>query len=157
MEFASGRSSFINQLTNLQWDPCVWAWLSRDPPINCSSRFWLGRNRVAGGSFTDLGESRSGSETRIQPLDPRFWSIPSRLDERPSMGRVVKMPQRTLEVPQPPKPNFFIDFFHTDSSDRGDHMQELLQEIQCACIYKYNPSSLSRDIHKLHGIEGAFL
>eukprot|EP00253_Pinus_taeda_P018480 PITA_18480 len=54
-----------------------------------------------------------------------FWCIQSRPDERPSMGKVAKMLQGTLEVPQPPKPDFFLNFLHGDTSEVGDPRYEL--------------------------------
>lgn len=59
-----------------------------------------------------------------------FWCIQSRPDDRPSMGKVAKMLQGTLEVPQPPKPDFFVNFFHADSSVYGDHIQQLPPFVQ---------------------------
>ena len=41
------------------------------------------------------------------------------------MGKVAKMFQGNLEVPQPPKPNFFVNFLHANSSEYVDHIQEL--------------------------------
>jgi serine/threonine protein kinase len=57
-----------------------------------------------------------------------FWCIQSRPHDRPSMGKVVKMLQGTLDVPQPPRPDFFDKFFNTDRSEYGDHIQELPAE-----------------------------
>lgn len=54
-----------------------------------------------------------------------FWCIQSLPEDRPSMGNVAKMLQGTLEVPQPPRPNFFLNFLRADSSQRGDHITEL--------------------------------
>lgn len=54
-----------------------------------------------------------------------FWCIQSRPDERPSMGKVAKMLQGTLEVPQPPQPDFFVNFLHGNTSDVGDPIYEL--------------------------------
>jgi len=54
-----------------------------------------------------------------------FWCIQSLPEDRPSMGNVAKMLQGTLEVPQPPRPNFFLNFLRADSGQRGDHITEL--------------------------------
>lgn len=54
-----------------------------------------------------------------------FWCIQSRPDDRPSMGNVAKMLQGTLAVPKPPQPNFFLNFLNANSSEYGDHIQEL--------------------------------
>jgi len=54
-----------------------------------------------------------------------FWCIQSRADDRPSMGKVAKMLQGTLDVPQPPKPDFFVNFLHLESGEYGDQIQEM--------------------------------
>jgi len=71
--------------------------------------------------LSGLRDDRFHLEAIERMVKTAFWCIQSRPEDRPSMGNVAKMLQAIIEVPQPPRPNFFINFLHADD---GDHTQE---------------------------------
>jgi serine/threonine protein kinase len=75
--------------------------------------------------LSEVIDDRLQLEAIERMVKTAFWCIQSRADDRPSMGKVAKMLQGTLDVPQPPKPDFFVNFLHLESGEYGDQIQEM--------------------------------
>jgi hypothetical protein len=74
--------------------------------------------------LSGLRDDRFHLEAIERMVKTAFWCIQIRPEDRPSMGNVAKMLQAIIEVPQPPWPNFFINFLHANGREYGDHTQE---------------------------------